>query len=111
MSWQRARAVRLYGDVEPFFSQSGNKLLIHLQKRLAAGEHHEPVPLSWEQPDRLLNDRGSFHPLAAPELGIAELADSLGTILLTTRPQIAAGEAHEHRDAPDVGALALRGQE
>src|SRR3546814_19380362 len=50
-------------------------------------------------------------PVGADEIGVAELTDRLGAILLAPRPQIAAGEAAEDRAAARLRALALQGEE
>src|SRR3546814_17027353 len=50
-------------------------------------------------------------PVGADEIGVAELTDRLGAILLAPRPQIAAGEAAEDRAAARLRALALPGAE
>ena len=44
----------------------------------------------------------------ADEIGIAEVADGGRAIRLATRPQVAAGEATEHRRTSGVRALALQ---
>ena len=50
-------------------------------------------------------------PVRADEVGVAELADRASAVLLAAGPQVAAGEAAEHRGPAGVGALALEGVE
>ena len=47
--------------------------------------------------------------IGADEIGIAELADRGGAILLSPGPEIAAGKAAEHRRAPGLSAFARAG--
>ena len=46
--------------------------------------------------------------VGADEVGVAEVADRGRAVLLAAAPQVAAGEAAEHRGAAGVGALALQ---
>ena len=62
------------------------------------------------------SQRLSFIPPAifaihADKIGIAELANRRGSVLLTTCPQIASGKAQEHRPSSGVYPLTLQGQE
>ena len=50
-------------------------------------------------------------PVHPHEVGVAEGADRLGAVLLAAGPQIAAGEAAEHRRLARLAALALEGEE
>ena len=49
--------------------------------------------------------------VGADEIGVAEAADGAGAILLAAAPQVAAGEAAEHRRPAGLAALALQGEE
>src|SRR3546814_19020899 len=92
--------------------------VVDLQHRLAAGQHDIAVlaALAPVFGDDVGERRGAFifaaqRPVGADEIGVAELTDRLGAILLAPRPQIAAGEAAEDRAAARLRALALQGEE
>ena len=46
--------------------------------------------------------------VGAEEIGVAELADGRAAVFFAPRPQVAAGEAAEHRRPPRVRAFALK---
>src|SRR4029453_1284687 len=45
--------------------------------------------------------------IGADKIGVAEIADGIGAVRLTARPEIAAGEATEHGGAAGLHAFAL----
>jgi hypothetical protein len=47
--------------------------------------------------------------LRAHEVGVAELANGLGSILLPTRPQVATGKAAKDGCTPRLAAFSLQG--
>jgi hypothetical protein len=50
-------------------------------------------------------------PVGSDKVGVAEGADRRGAILLAACPQVAAGEAAEHRSLARLSALSLQGEE
>ncbi len=108
------RAVGLDRDQKAARVQRGYELRVHLERGLAAGEHGPRVsrgrPLA---PDRVGERvRGGVFAAAravgADEIRVAELARGARAVLFVPRPQIAAGEAAEHRRPPGVHAFALQ---
>src|SRR3546814_6546195 len=109
----RKRAVAFDRDGETARVQRAHQRVVDLQHRLAAGQHDIAVlaALAPVFGDDVGERRGAFifaaqRPVGADEIGVAELTDRLGAILLAPRPQIAAGEAAEDRAAARLRALA-----
>ena len=111
------RAVGLDGDLEARLVQRADERRVDLQQRLAAGAHDErraaPVgarPLLRDGVGELLGgaELAAAVAVGADEVGVAERADGRGPVLLVPRPEVAAGEAAEHRRPPGVGPLALQ---
>ncbi len=91
---------------------------IKLQQRLAPGADHQSFlatqpPAAGDRPGQSLGALKAAAPRAvhAHEVRIAEGADRARAIDFAPAPEIAAGEAAEHRRPPRLTALALEGQE
>src|SRR5262249_30998495 len=102
-------------DLEAFSVQGVDQVAVELQQRLPAGA------------DDIGSARGSARPLpghrvrksagggefpaprtiGADKIRIAEIAGGARAILFASAPQIASGEAQEHRGAPGSRSLAL----
>src|SRR6185437_11524188 len=105
----------LEGNLEATRMQRLNQGAIDLKQGLAARQHDEAM-IAGPFPDAL--DRGSeiirrgisaaVRAIHAHEIGVAETAGRGGAILLAARPEIAAGEAAEHRRAASLSPLALQ---
>jgi hypothetical protein len=115
---RRDRPVRLHGDPKAAVVQRRDQRVVDLEHRLAAGQHHEAIrPARPPEPLRRRCQRlgvgktAAARPVHAHEIGVAEAAHGARAVLLTPRPQVAAGEAHEHRAAAGVHPLPLQGQE
>ena len=110
------RAVGLDGDLEARSMQRTDQLLVDLQHRLAAGQHHVRRRAGIAAPHFAAGAgevfrRGEFAaawPVGADEIGVAEIADGAGAVLVAARPQIAAGEAAEHGGAAGLHPFALQ---
>ena len=111
------RAVGLDADREAARMQRVDEGRIHLQQRLAAGQHHVAVgsvagPLRGDGVGEFVG-RGvaaAQRAVGADEVGVAKLAGRGGAVLLAAAPQVAAGETAKHRRAAGMGAFALQGQ-
>src|SRR5581483_8350172 len=107
-------AVRLDRDLEAPRVQRAHELRVELQRGLAARQHREArAPARPQRGDALGERLGGVEPAAAravgaDEVGVAELAYRVRAVGLAAAPQVAPGEAAEHRRAPRVRALALQ---
>jgi hypothetical protein len=88
------------------------------QHRLAPGQHDEAVgrPLAPKPFDRgrqrlRIGELAAAQAIGADEFGIAEFAHRGRAVLLASRPEVAPGEAHEHRATARIDALALQREE
>ena len=109
----RARAVRLDGDLEAFCVERRDERVVDLEERLAPGADDEwPAAVGLRRsPGGRYRGRersGVREPAAArsvdaDEIGVAEAASGRCTVLLASRPEVAAREAKE-----DGGAARLR---
>ena len=90
--------------------------LIELQQRFTAGAYNKlrVAPVAWPvsgNAERKISRRSEFAAsgsVGSDEIGIAERAHRLRTILFVATPQIAARKTAEHRRAPGLGAFALQ---
>src|SRR5690242_1451927 len=97
--------------------QGGGQRIVQLQQRLATGADNIGTTSRFVRPfirnrasERLRVCKASAaDTVRAHEIGVAEGADRVCPILLPAAPQIAAGEAQEHRGAAGARALALQG--
>ena len=112
------RPVGFDGDEKTFLMEGVDQSLVHLQHRFAAGQNHEsgvPVaaPCLGHCPGEIISRIEATTAVAvqSDKIGIAELADCLGTIPFESGPEIASGETDKNRPASGVHALALKGQE
>ena len=70
-----------------------------------------PCPLDFTREILGRCEAPSTRPVGADEFGIAEAAHRVRPVLLATRPQVAAGEAAEHRRHTGIRPFALEGIE
>src|SRR6185437_8380453 len=104
---RRAGAVGLDRDGEALGMERLDERLVELQQRLAAGADDEARRRALGRPgapDRAGEIRGrgeaaAARAVGADEIGVAEAAYRVGAVGLAAAPQIAAGEAAEHRRA------------
>src|SRR5205085_550606 len=83
---------------------------VGLQRGLAAGEHGEAAralarwPLALDRIGKRVRRRvlAAERAVSADEIRVAEFAHGARTVLFVAGPQIAAGEAAEHRGTPGV---------
>ena len=115
---RRQRAVGLDRDSEAALVQRVDQRAVELKHRLAAGHHRQPLLRARTPQCRdMIGERvrvgelAAALPVGADEIGVAEIALRLRPVLLAPRPQIAPGEAQEHRPAARLDALALQRQE
>jgi hypothetical protein len=108
-------AVGLDRDREAARMQRFEQRRVDLQQRLAPGDHHVTVsaPAGPLRLDRIGKRRGgrvgaAARAIGADEIGVAEAALGTCPVGLAAGPEIAAGEAAEHRGAPGLRALALQ---
>ena len=98
--------------------QSVNERFVELQKRLSASAHDESLSVVIATP----GPRHRFSELIrlfetatvrpdSDEIRIAELADCARAILFPATPQVASGEATEHRRSPRIRTFALQSVE
>ena len=112
------RSVGFDGNAETATMQRVDELAVELEHRLAAGDHDQ-APLALWSPERLdvarklvgAGELAAALTVRADEVRIAETALRRRAILLPPRPQIAPGEAQEHRAATRLHALPLEGEE
>ena len=99
--------------------QGGDQGLVHLQQGLSPGQHHHAVlavagrPLGQDAFGQGVG-RGELaaqRAVGAHEVGIAELADGAGAVLLAAGPEVAACKAAEYGRRAGLAALALQGVE
>src|SRR5579859_6612336 len=96
-----------------------DKCGVELQQRLTSSAHDEPMrvrslgPRGINRTSKLVGRSkvSAAQTVGADEVGIAEAAYRVCTVLLTPRPEIAAGEATEHRRHTSVRSFALQGIE
>jgi len=92
-----------------------NERFVELKKRLSARAHDESLSVVIATP----GPRHRFSELIrlfetstvrsdSNEIGIAELADCARAIFFPATPQVASGEAAEHRRSPRIRAFALQ---
>ncbi len=98
--------------------QRVDQCVIDLEHRLAPGQHDEPMrPLLSPKVGCGVRQRIGISELAAAQaigpdkLGIAEFADRSRAILFAAGPEVAPGEADEHRARAGIHPLPLKGQE
>src|SRR5438067_10850365 len=114
---RRKRSVCFDGNAETAAMQRIDKRAVELEHRLAPGDHDQ-APLAFRSPQRLdaarklvrAGELAAALAVGADKIGIAECALGRRPILLTARPQIAPGEAQEHRAAAGLHALPLEGE-
>jgi hypothetical protein len=70
-----------------------------------------PLSVNCRSQTLRISEAAAIDTIRTHKIGIAEAADGLESIFLATAPQIASGEAAEHRRAPGLCALALQGVE
>src|SRR4051812_13081548 len=100
---RQLRSVRLDGDLESARVKRVDQRFIELEQRLAAGANHERLPIGRRRPRRR-NPGGEVMCACEPssiradadEVRIAELAHGAMTVIVASRPEIAAAEAAEH---------------
>ena len=98
--------------------QSVNERFVELKKRLSARAHDESlsVVIATPSPRHRLGELIRLFETStvrsdSNEIGIAEFADCARAIFFPATPQIASGEATEHRRSPRVRAFALQSVE
>src|SRR5258706_9954562 len=114
--WELERAVGLDRDQETARVQRGHEFRVHLERGLAAGEHGKPARVFRGRPfapDRVGERvRGGVFAAAravgADEIRVADPPHGARAILFVPGPQIASGEAAEHRGTPGIHAFALQ---
>ena len=113
------RAVGLHRDLEALRMQRVDQGRVQLQQRLATRDHDEALALLTGR--RVGPERGdargqglrrvelaAAQAIGADEVGVAEAALRGRAILFATAPQVAAGEAAEHRGPSGTQALSLQ---
>lgn len=113
------RAVRLHRDLESDVVKGADETLVELEQGLATSAYDKGggrATFAWPErsnafgePARVL--KFSAVGAYANKIGVTEGADSVDTVFLTPRPQVAAAEATEDGGTPAVKALALEGVE
>ena len=110
------RAVGFHSNAKTLGMQRVDERRVELEQRLPARAHDEPMRAILLRPQchDLRDELGRRAVLAAvlavgaDEVGVAELADGLGTVLFTPRPQVAPCKPAEHGRTTGVRALALQ---
>src|SRR6185312_14386438 len=101
------RAIGLNGDREPMPVERGNEGCVHLEQRLAPGQHHVAVavispPLRGDRVGKLAGRRvaAAQSTIAADKIGVAELADGTRAVLFAAAPEIAPRKPAKYGRAP-----------
>src|SRR6185312_1607536 len=113
---RRAGAVGLDGDREALGMERLDERTVELEQRLAAGADDEarrrrlggPGAADGAGELRRRRETAAARAVGADEIGVAEAAYRVGAVRLAAAPQVAAGEAAEHRRAAGVGPFALQ---
>ena len=110
------RAVGLHRDFEAARVERVDQRRVELEHRLAAGDHDQRAFAPGPQRRHLVRQFArriapAILAIHADEIGVAERALRVRTVLLAPAPQIAAGEPEKHRPPPRLHAFALEGQE
>ncbi len=107
-------AIGFNGDLEALVMQGVDQLGINLQQRFATGQDAKrPNLADWPQCCKLCSQGlciGEFAPegaVGAHELRIAEGANSAGTVLFASRPEVTAGKPAEYGRPSSMRPLAL----
>jgi len=112
--WSSNRSVGLDSNLEIASMQSINKRLVHLQQRLATRANNKPLsevlrPLRSNRIGKRIRrvELAATWSIDTDKIRIAEFADGRSSILLSSRPEIAAGKAAKDRRPAGMRTLAL----